>query len=99
MYFQEVKQFLQDKFDNLKLKWLKLIYAIVYFKLCLLVACLYLFKYSSTYTKLVDLSALNFNELHDLVEMRGMQNEEIKNLNKLNRSNLEELILSTGDYL
>ena len=99
MYFQEVKQFLREKFDNLKLKWLKLIYAIVYFKLCLLVACLYLFKYSSNYTKLVDLNTLNFNELHDLVEIRGMQNEEIKSLNKLNRSNLEELILSTGDFL
>lgn len=99
MYFQIVKQFLHEKIDNLKLKWLKLIYTIVYFKLCFLVVCLYLFKYSSNYTKLVDLSALNLNELHDLVELRGMQNEDTKNGNHLNRSNLEELIASTGNLL
>lgn len=96
MYLQIVKQFLHQKIDNLKLKWLKLIYTIFYFKLCLLVAYLYLYKYAENYTKQVDLSALNLSGLHDLVELRGMQSEETKHINHLNRSNLEDLILSTG---
>ena len=96
MNFFETRAYLQEKLDNIKLKWLKLIYTIVYFKLCLIVACLYLFKYSSNYSKLVDLSKIKLTDLNELAELRGLQNEENRNANKFTRSSLKELISNTG---
>ena len=96
MIYSDVKSFLQEKIEALHPKWLKLVYMIVYLKFCLVISCLYLLKYSTSYTKLVDLSKLEISQISELAKLRGIQNEETRSTNKFNRSNLEELISQSG---
>ena len=96
MKLKQTLIYIQNKLTLLKN--LKLIYSIVYIKLWFLIAYIYFLKYSLSYTKLVDLTKLNIENLFELIEIRGIQGAELNENNSLanNRNSLENLIINTG---
>lgn len=80
------------------LKCLKLIYSILYVKACILVACLHLLRYTSTYTQLLDLAKLNLDSLRHIIDLRGIAQETLI-YHSNNTDHLQNLVSNTGKKL
>lgn len=83
----------ENIFQIKSIKLLKLIYSLVYFKLCIIFACVHLLTNLSNYNQILDLSKLSAQTLKQIIDLRGLR---LEHTSANSNFSLAELVQNSG---